>query len=273
MGLINAEVDPEKLLEDSVIFQGEGRPLNSYQHAVNDAALKLCLDDPSLVKQRGKLVSLAREQVHNEGYQYKKKKSRSKTFGSSASQSTESSVAKKPRLSQELRSTRIREVEEDFTELDTRLRYLERAREKFATVKQYEHAAEKSKEIMSLRAEKRKFQAEMAQLQKSEMKSKKYHDSASKKVSHSKQVEGDKPVNDASQLTMMSFLEGSKQTGIVREEAQEKEAQVSDKHDDNSGCSEDDVKEKDAGNSSAACSNDNLPFLDEGQRRKSKTKN
>ena len=71
MGLINAEVDPEKLREDSVIFQGEGRPLNSYQHAVNDAALKLCLDDPSLVKQRGKLVSLAREQVHNEGYQYK----------------------------------------------------------------------------------------------------------------------------------------------------------------------------------------------------------
>lgn len=117
MGVITVEVDPEKLREDSVIFQGEGRPLNSYQHAVNDAALKLCLDDPSLVKQRGKLVSLAREQVHNEGYQYKKKKSRSKAFGSSASQSTESPVAKKPRLSQELRSIRIHEVEEDLTEL------------------------------------------------------------------------------------------------------------------------------------------------------------
>ena len=94
--------DPEKLREDSVIFQGEGRPLNSYQHAVNDAALKLCLDDPSLVKQRGKLVSLAREQIHHEGYQYKKKKSRSKAFVSSASQSAESPVAKKPRWSQEL---------------------------------------------------------------------------------------------------------------------------------------------------------------------------
>lgn len=179
MGVITVEVDPEKLREDSVIFQGEGRPLNSYQHAVNDAALKLCLDDPSLVKQRGKLVSLEREQVHTEGYQYKKKKSRSKAFGSSASQSTESPVAKKPRLSQELRSTRIREVEEDLTELDTRLRYLEKAREKFTTVKQYEHAAEKSKEIMSLRADNKKFQAEMAQLQKSEMRSKKYHDSSS----------------------------------------------------------------------------------------------
>ena len=281
MGVITVEVDPEKLREDSVIFQGEGRPLNSYQHAVNDPALKLCLDDPSLVKQRGKLVSLAREQVHNEGYQYKKKKSRSKAFGSSASQSTESPVAKKPRLSQELRSIRIHEVEEDLTELacqkkrihaDTRLRYLEKAREKFATVKQYEHAAEKSKKIMSLRGDKRKFQAEMAQLQKSEMKSKKYHDSSSKKASHSKQVEGDKSVNDPGQLKMMSFLEGSKQTGIVAEQVEEKETLVSDKHDDNSESSEDDVKEEDVGNLSAACSND-VPFLDEGQRHKSKMKN
>ena len=116
-------------------------PLNSYQHAVNDAALKLYLDDQSLVKQRGKLVSLAREQVHNEEYQCKKKKSRSKAFGSSASQSTESPVA----------TTRIREVEEDLTELDTRLRFLEKGREKFCnskTVKHDEHAAEKSKEIV-----------------------------------------------------------------------------------------------------------------------------
>ena len=115
-------------------------------------------------------------------------------------------------MSQELRSTSIREVEEDLTELVTRLRYLEKAREKFATAKQYEHAAMKSKEIMSLRTDKRKFQPEMAQPQKSETKSKKYHDSSSKRASHSKQVEEDKSVNDTGQLKMMSFLEGSKQT-------------------------------------------------------------
>ena len=148
-------------------------------------------------------------------------------------------------MSQELRSTRICQVEEGLTELGTRSKYLEIARENFETVKQYEYAVEKSKEIMSLRAEKRKFQAEIAQFQKSEMKSKKYHESASKKVPHSKQVEGDKSVNDASELTMMSFLEGSKQTGIVTEQVQEKETQVSDKHEDNSECSEDDGKEND----------------------------
>ena len=70
----------------------------------------------------------------------------------------------------------------------------------------------------------------------------------------------------------MSFLQGSK-TGIVTEQVEEKETQVSDKHDDNSECSEDDVKEKDVANLSAACGNDNLAFLDEGQRHKSKMKN
>ena len=113
--------------------------------------------------------------------------------------------------------------------------------------------------MMSLRADKRTFQAEMAQLQKSEMKSKKYHDSSSKKASHSKQVEGDKSVNDPGQLKMMSFREGSKQTGIVKEQVEEKETLVSDKHDNNSECSEDDVKEKDVEYLSADCSND-VPF-------------
>ena len=38
-GFITVEVDPEKLREDSVTYQGKGRPLNSYQHAVNGAAM------------------------------------------------------------------------------------------------------------------------------------------------------------------------------------------------------------------------------------------
>lgn len=67
-------------------------------------------------------------------------------------------------------------------------------------------------------------------------------------------------------------MRAQKQTGIVAEQVEEKETLVSDKHDDNSESSEDDVKEKDMGNLSAACSND-VPFLDEGQRHKSKMKN
>ena len=62
------------------------------------------------------------------------------------------------------------------------------------------------------------------------------------------------------------------QNKLVTEQVEEKETLVSDKYDDDSECSEDDVKEKDLGNLSAACSND-VPFLDEGQTHKSKMKN
>jgi hypothetical protein len=54
------------------------------------------------------------------------------------------------------------------------MKCIERSREKFISVQQYEHAAEKCKEVTTLRGEKRKLQFEMAQLQKLEAKSMKY---------------------------------------------------------------------------------------------------
>ena len=57
------------------------------------------------------------------------------------------------------------------------MRQLERSREKYSTVQLYEHAAEKCKEIASIRGKKRQLQSEMAQLQKREAKSVKYHHS------------------------------------------------------------------------------------------------
>ena len=142
-----------------------------YEKAINDAPLQLCLHNPLLLQERGKLLSMAREKVHAQGYQYRKKKSRSKLFGSK----TETpQVAKKPRLTQELRDKRITEINEDLAELDTRLTYLEKSRDKFVAVQQYERAAEKSKELSSLRAEKRVLQSEMSQMQKLQAKSQKY---------------------------------------------------------------------------------------------------
>ena len=89
-------MDLEKIRKDSVIFQGGKKPLSTYQSNMNDVSLKLCLDDPTLLKERGKLLALAREQVHNEGYQYKKKKSRSTVFGSAANQMKDPTAPKNP---------------------------------------------------------------------------------------------------------------------------------------------------------------------------------
>ena len=51
-------MDLEKVREESVIYKidSDQKSSNSYHKAMNDAAFKLCLDDPSLKKERGKLI-------------------------------------------------------------------------------------------------------------------------------------------------------------------------------------------------------------------------
>ena len=80
------DLDLEKIRLESVIYKGTDG-LTSYQRAMNQASLKLCLDNPTLTKERGRLMTLAREWEHQDGFQYKKKKSRSKAFGNQGADS------------------------------------------------------------------------------------------------------------------------------------------------------------------------------------------
>lgn len=169
--MINVKLAPEKIKTDSVIFKGSA--LSTKQSAMNKASLKLCLEDPTLTNDRGRLIEQTRQQVHDDGYLYKKKNSRSKAFGKVANPDS-GSEPKKPKSSQEMRSKRIAEIEEDIQGLDSQMRFLERSREKYSATQQYEHAAEKCREIASIRERKRKLQSETTQLQKLDAKSKKY---------------------------------------------------------------------------------------------------
>lgn len=65
-------------------------------------------------------------------------------------------------------------LKEDIQGLDSQMRFLERSREKYSATQQYKHAVEKYKEIASIRERKRKLQLETTQLQKLDVKSKKY---------------------------------------------------------------------------------------------------
>ena len=112
------------------------------------------------------------------------------------------------------------------------MRCLERSRGKFVSVQQYEHAAEKCKEVATLREEKRKLQLEMAQLQKLEATSMKYHSST--KSSTNSETCNKKSEEDPRQRKLLSFLGGHKNTEHVEEEELIK----------------DDENERDTGNSS-----------------------
>ena len=169
---------------------------------------KLCLDNPALLQDRGRLISLSREKLHNDGFTYAKKKSRSKVFGSSGVESGEV-AAKKPRWSQELRSKRISQILEDIEEVEKRTKFIERSREKYANVQQYEHAAEKCKEIAKLRAEKRNLQSELDELKKLEVKSKRYFKAQATKSSEGQLGE---EASGPKQTQLLSFFKGHKET-------------------------------------------------------------
>ena len=49
--------------------------------AINEASFGLVKDDVSLLKNKGELFKLAKQKVHESGYQYAKSASRSKQFG------------------------------------------------------------------------------------------------------------------------------------------------------------------------------------------------
>ncbi|KAI9303656.1 hypothetical protein BJ944DRAFT_241251 [Cunninghamella echinulata] len=54
------------------------RKLTNYEQAINQASVELALQDPSLLIQKGKLFDMAKKKLLEEGYCYKRGKSRSK---------------------------------------------------------------------------------------------------------------------------------------------------------------------------------------------------
>ena len=62
------------------IFGQSGKPVNKYQERINEVAGDICVHDPALLVDRGRLLELAKDRVHESGYAYVKGKSRSKKF-------------------------------------------------------------------------------------------------------------------------------------------------------------------------------------------------
>ena len=85
---LNEEVRQE-ITDQAIIFRKTtNRPLSDFQLRVNEAAIELALAQPSLVRKRGELLEMARKKVADDGYCFKKGKSRSKVYGSGDAEPT-----------------------------------------------------------------------------------------------------------------------------------------------------------------------------------------
>lgn len=81
----NAKVSIIKhdLEQQSKIFGKDmDRNLSEYEKQINAASLLLCQENASLLSYRKRLFELAKQKIDADGYNYKKKTSRSKVFGS-----------------------------------------------------------------------------------------------------------------------------------------------------------------------------------------------
>ena len=76
---LDRDLDEKQIREEARIYRKESkRPLSLYQKKMNAAAEEICLVNPSMLVKRSDLVEAARVRIIEEGFQFKKGKSRSK---------------------------------------------------------------------------------------------------------------------------------------------------------------------------------------------------
>lgn len=181
-----------EVLEKSRIYhKGNLGTLTNYQETINKAAYELCLENPNLMNNKGEVLNLSRAKVDEEGYVYKKKRSRSKVFGAVKEQVGED--IKKIKLSAEFRHNRIQDLSEDINSMNTTMALLEKERYKQHNLNKYAQAASLEEQIASKRKEKRALEEELTKLQEKEAKSKRYHmgkDSKGKDSKDKKETQG-----------------------------------------------------------------------------------
>lgn len=137
--------------------------LNDYQEAVNQASLKLCKANVALLQKRGVLLEKARKKLDDEGYNYKKKRSRSIKFG------PESSTLSKPKrkyVQSDCRDEEMKKISSAIQSYDETIGLLQKQKLKYTNSERFLEAVEINKRILATTEEKQKKVNEMENLKK-----------------------------------------------------------------------------------------------------------
>ena len=118
------QVDVHELRQKSTIYKGlqPGNFLYEYRSRLNEAAFNVALENPTLVANKGALLELAKQKVDKDGYNYRKKRSRSSTIAPLP----ENTVKMRPNI----RSRQMKQISEDLEEVKKEVFHLEKSREK-----------------------------------------------------------------------------------------------------------------------------------------------
>ena len=119
--------------QSKIYGRNSTRSLSKYEERINETSAQLCLQTPDLLSDRTLLLKECRRVVDEEGYNYKKGKSRSRSLNPDVS----SDPPKRKKINEEYRLSRIAELEEQIKDITDRLRYKEKRRESASIVHNY----------------------------------------------------------------------------------------------------------------------------------------
>lgn len=169
-------------MEAAKIYRKEcSRPLTQYQKQVNEEAIHLALNDPSLLNRRGELMKLAQSQVYQKGYQFLKGKSRSKRFASPTLEGSER--PKRGKVSAEIRQKRIAALEEEIENVTQQLHFKEKRRIQAESIRNYKQCEEITEEIRIVTKQKRELSEELSMFREKERKAMWYQKSRKRRQS------------------------------------------------------------------------------------------
>lgn len=164
----DVSLDEEEVREAAKIYRKEkSRPLTEYQRLINEAAQEICIQNPTMLRSRARLLEAAREKVDST-YSFKKGKSRSKKYMTSVPS------PKRSKISKEFREQRMKEVEDELQNLCERIEYKEKRRRIAEDARNYKLCEEITEEIGESKKRKQELQAELSQLLKRDKKSRWY---------------------------------------------------------------------------------------------------
>jgi len=167
----------EDIIKQSMLFKSPN--LSEFQEKVNSAAAQLALHNPSLVHKgnRGTLLERARRKVADDGYLFKKGKSRSKVYGEQSC--TPSSPPKRRKLNEQMRAERLNELAEDVESVGSRVAIKEKCLAQAEAVRNYKLCDQLCEEIQELKSVKRAKSRELVILQQKETRANRYRYSRS----------------------------------------------------------------------------------------------
>lgn len=130
----------------------------------------MALLQPSLLRKgnRGLLLEKARKKVADEGYSFKKGVSRSKVYGNVGTNSS-----KRSKINQDVRENRLKEVQEDLTDLNAHIAFKEKRLSQAESLKDYKLCDRITEEIIECKSRKRELENELRLLNKKDRKAKK----------------------------------------------------------------------------------------------------